>query len=266
MNPASLAGAWAVVTGASSGIGLEFARQLAQRGLHLALVARSSGRLDELAGELATRHAVRTLPLSLDLGLPDAAARLRAALDAEGIRPRLLVNNAGVGRWGRFEGADLAVHHCIAAVNALATLELCRVFLPELAEQAPSAIVNLSSPAALQPMPYMATYAASKAFVHSLSLALHEEWRDRGVYVQTLVPGPTATDFDRRAGAYASAIGAKRAPPGAVVDAALRAFADELPLVTAASGTYGQRLFAGLAPTRFMLRKLGTMFRPPRSD
>ncbi len=265
MNLADLKGAWSVVTGASAGIGREFAHQLAQRGLNVALVARRGDLLRSLARELEAKCGVRAVPIGLDLAEDEAARKLQEALSALAIQPRLFVNNAAIGRWGRFEDADPATCRRIAVVNALATMEICRIFIPELAGRTPSAIINVSSPAAFQPVPYMAAYAASKAFVHSLSLALHEEWRERSLYVQTLVPGPTATGFDERAGAYRSQLGTKRDPPEKAVDASLRAFGDERPLVISASGVFGQKLFAALAPTRFMLLKVGQMFRPPAS-
>mgnify|MGYP001478434846 CR=1 FL=1 len=258
-----LRGAWAVVTGASSGIGREFAVQLARRGLNVVLVARRGDALDALARELASAHAIHAQTVALDLADDGAAAHLRGALEARGIEPRVLINNAGVGRWGRFEDAPEGSNRRLLRVNAAAVLSLCEEFLPALARHAPAAVVNVSSPAALQPVPYMAAYAATKAFVHSLSLALHEEWRGRGVYVQTLVPGPTASEFDARAGAYESRLGAGRDPPGKAVDASLRAFAREHPLVVTAEGTRTQRLFAALAPTRTVLAKVGAMFRPP---
>lgn len=263
MNLQDLKGGWALVTGASAGIGREFAVQLAQQGVNVALVARRRDVLDALALELSTQHGVQAMAMPLDLSRPDAAQSVLDELARRRIPLQLLVNNAALGRWGRFEATDAASYQDMVAVNALSTMALCRALLPELATRRPSAVVNLSSPAAFQPVPYMAVYAASKAFLHSLSLALHEEWRERGVYVQTLVPGPTATEFDQKAGAYASALGAQRAAPGQVVLKSLAAFGAESPLVLAASGTLMQRLFSAVAPTSMMLRKVGEMFRPP---
>lgn len=259
-----LKGSWAVVTGASAGIGRQFAVQLAQRGINVALVARRGELLALLADELQSSHGVSARPFALDLADADAASRLLEAAAAAQICPRLLVNNAAVGRWGRFEATPVEAWEQMLRINAESVLKLCHAFLPLLERHAPSALINVSSPAALQPVPFMAAYAASKSLVHSFSLALHEEWRERGVYVQTLVPGPTASEFDQRAGAYASQLGAHRDSPRKAVDAAFSAFEDERPLVVSASGTFTQRLFAALAPTRFMLAKVGGMFRPPR--
>ena len=263
MDLAALKGAWAIVTGASAGIGREFATRLAQRGVNVVLVARRGDLLAALASELQSNHGVSAQAIALDLADNDAALRLRELLAERRIHPRLLVNNAAVGRWGRFEATPVETYERMLRINVEAVLSLCETFLPLLAQQQPAAVVNVSSPAALQPVPYMAAYAASKAFVQSFSLALHEEWRGRGVYVQTLVPGPTASEFDRLAGAYDSRLGGHRDPPAKAVDASLRGFAGEHPLVVSAGGTFPQRLFAALAPTRFMLAKVGRMFRPP---
>ncbi len=263
MNLTELQGEWAIVTGASAGIGREFAHHLARRGINVVLVARRGDLLQAVATELERSCGVSALPIPLDLARTQAGDELHAALAARDVRARLLVNNAAVGRWGRFEDTDVATYERMLAVNAIAVVALCRVFLPELAQRRPSAIVNVSSPAALQPVPYMAAYAASKAFLHSLSLALYQEWRERGVYVQTLVPGPTATEFDERAGAYESQLGGQRDPPGKAVEASLKAFTSEKPLVASASGILGQKLFAALAPTRVVLNQVGKMFRPP---
>lgn len=263
MNLDGLRGSWAIVTGASAGIGREFSTQLARRGINVVLVARRGELLASLAEALESEHAVAARPIALDLADAGAASRLLEAVAAAGIRPRLLVNNAAVGRWGRFEATGVESYERLLRLDTESVLKLCHAFLPLLERNAPSALINVSSPAALQPVPFMAAYAASKAFVHSFSLALHEEWRGRGVYVQTLVPGPTASEFDQRAGAYASQLGAQRDPPGKAVDAAFDAFAGERPLVVSASGTLAQRLFAALAPTRVVLAKVGRMFRPP---
>jgi len=258
-----LYGEWALVTGASAGIGQAFARALAQAGVHVVLVARRSERLHALAQELGSQHGIRALALPIDLASSGTAGRIHDALEHKGIRPRLLVNNAAFGRWGPFENTTAEVYQAMMAVNAIAPVALCRLFLPEMARRAPAAVINVSSPAALQPVPYMGVYAASKVCLHSISLALYEEWRGRGVYVQTLVPGPTATEFDQVAGAYGSQLGSERGPPEPVAEASLGALPLQHPLVTVASGTTMQRLFASLAPTRMVLAKVGAMFRPP---
>ncbi len=263
MRIADFAGAWAVVTGASAGIGREFAEQLAAHRVNLLLLARRGELLDTLAQALRQSHGIQVQTLALDLAEADAVNTLLKFMGDHAIRPRLLVNNAGVGRWGRFEGGDMAANLRLLAVNAAAPLQTCLALFPVLAAQRPSVVINVSSQAAFQPMPFMAAYAASKAFVHHLSLALYEEWRGQGVYVQTLVPGPTATEFDALAGAYPSQLAGRRDPAAKTVSASLLALAQQPPLVISASGTVLQRLFAALAPTKLVLDKVGQMFRPP---
>lgn len=252
---------WAVVTGASSGIGREFCVQLAAHGLNLVLVARREAVLQALKGELETRHGIRCLVLAQDLAAGDASTRIMAVLQEAQVVPRLLVNSAAFGRWGRFEDGSADEYAAMLQVNATALVCLTRSLLPLLAQRTPSAVINLSSGAAYQPVPFMAVYAASKAFVHAFSQALYGEWADRGVLVQTLVPGPTATEFDDRAGAYASALGSRGRPADVVRDA-LGALERDAPVALNARGTWKQRLFAGLFPPRMVIAEVAKMFRP----
>lgn len=255
-------GQWALVTGASSGIGREFATQLAVKGIHLVLVARRGALLDSLAAELTARHGTHALPLVANLADPSTPEFIRRRLEDEGIRIRLLINNAAFGRWGRFEQTDSATYRDMLQLDALAPVVLCRELLTQLASFPSAAVINVSSPAAYQPVPYMAVYAASKAFIHQFSQALHGEWGQQGILVQTLLPGPTATEFDDVAGAYASAIeGRGRAET--VVAASLLGLAKGQAVVCSAKGTLKQRLFA-LMPAALVIRTVGRMFSPPQ--
>lgn len=253
---------WALITGASAGIGREFCVQLAAMGLNLVLVARRGELLESLAQELATRHETETLVLAEDLAVTHAAARVRERVEQAGVRVRLLVNNAGTGRWGPFESSSADVYERMLGLNTTTIVAMCSEFFPHLATHSRSAVINVSSQAAFQPVPYMAAYAASKAFVQSFSLALYEEWRARGIHVQTLVPGPTATEFDAKAGAYESAL-KTRHDPAVAVRTALRHLTDDGPVVSSAPGIWKQRLFAGLLPPRLLVREVAKMFRPP---
>lgn len=254
---------WALVTGASSGIGLEFARQLAARAVNLVLTARNEAVLQQLAGELSAAHGIDTRVLATDLARPAAAAALRARLVEAQIPIRLLINNAASGRWGRFEETPAEAYEAMITLNVTALVSLCHHLLPDLAAFPTSAVINLSSPAALQPVPFMAVYAGTKAFVHSFSQALHGEWREKGVLVQTLVPGPTRSAFDERAGAYESTLKEERVSPALAVNAALDHLGSAQPVVTSAKGTFKQRLFAGLAPPALVIKEVAKMFRPP---
>lgn len=253
------AGDWALVTGANSGIGLEFCRQLAAQGMHLVLVGRRELELQRVADQFQN---VRHLVIQADLSETASAATIKHTVAQHGIRIRLLVNNAASGHWGRFEQTPADVYEAELR-TAGSWIRLCHEFLPELKAQAPAAIINVSSAAAYQPVPYMSVYAATKSLIQHFSLALYEELRGDGVHVQTLVPGPTATDFDRKAGAHATAINAKRDLASHVVQMSLQALGQDCPAVNVARNTFMQRFFAGLFPPRMVVRKVAEMFRPP---
>jgi len=257
-------GAWAVVTGASAGIGQAFARELAAQGMNLLLVARRRPLLQALADELAAAHRVQVEALPLDLLSPGAGERLARELDARlgDARLGVVVNNAGSGRWGPFVPDEAERYAGIVRLNCAATVEVAAAMLPRLARSAPSVLVNVSSQAAYQPVPYMAVYGASKAFVQSFSQALFEELAPAGVLVQTLVPAPTATEFDQRAGAYASALAA-RGTPQEVVAASLADLDKGVCVASNVQGLWKQRLFAGLFSPAFVTRQVAKMFRPP---
>ncbi len=231
----------AVVTGASSGIGEVFARRLAARGLDLALVARRADRLEALAAELrgsgrqagvgpggggpagAPAAARRVEPIPLDLARPDADARLEAELARRDL-PEVgwLVNNAGFGYHGAVAGQDPARQAAMIQLNVAAVAALTRRFLPGMLARGAGVIVNVASTAAFQPVPYFATYSATKAFVLSFTEALAEEVAGRGVRVLCLCPGPTRTEFFDAAGMEPKFPGARMTTAEAVVDAALR--------------------------------------------
>ncbi|MFL6752344.1 MAG: SDR family NAD(P)-dependent oxidoreductase [Sphingomicrobium sp.] len=209
----------ALVTGASAGLGVEFARQLSRRGHALVLVARRKERLDALAGELGNARAV-----AIDLSKPDAAAALMADLDAHGETVDLLVNNAGFGLIGRFAQLDAERLREMIDLNCGTLTALCRAVAPGMIERGSGGILNVASTAAFQPGPKMAVYFATKAFVLSLSEALHEELKGRGIKVSCLCPGPTRTEFGEVAGFGGSGLFerlAMQAPD--VVEAGLKA-------------------------------------------
>jgi short-subunit dehydrogenase len=185
----------ALITGASAGLGVDFARQLAARGRRLVLVARRQDRLNALAAELGNARAIGE-----DLSLPGAIDRLMADLAAHGEHVDLLVNNAGFGLTGRFAELDSKRQRQMIDLNCGALVELAHAVLPGMIERKSGAILNVASTAAFQPGPGMAVYFATKAFVLSLSEALHEEVKKHGVIVSALCPGPTATEFGQVAG------------------------------------------------------------------
>lgn len=190
---------WALVTGASSGIGAAIARLLAERGRPLVLSARRRDRLDALAAELAGRHGVRVEVVPADLERPEAPDALLDAVAERGIALHTLVNNAGFGLRGRF--AELPADQLAGMVqlNVAAPTRLARRLLPELIARRSGGILNVGSVVGFLPGPNMAVYFATKAYLLSLSEALHEEAKPHGVVVTVLCPGSTETEFASRA-------------------------------------------------------------------
>jgi uncharacterized protein len=187
----------AIVTGASAGIGAALAHRLAREGFDLLLVARRAEKLDSLAGELRTAHAARTVDvLGLDVTDDDALAKLRAACPD----PAVLINNAGVGRFGAADSIPVEEQAQVVRLNCESLTNLTLGYLPGMLERGRGVIVNLASIAGFQPVPFFAVYSASKAYVLSLSEALDEEVRARGVRVISVCPGPVPTEFQQIAG------------------------------------------------------------------
>jgi short-subunit dehydrogenase len=200
-------GTTALVTGASSGLGAEFATQLARRGADLVLVARREDRLADLATRLEREHGIRATVIALDLARADAPARLRAALDERGIRIQTLINNAGFGAKGDFVDADAARMAEMVQVNVASLVGITREFLPDLTRDGRGALINVASVAAYQPCPGMAVYGASKAFVLSFTESIAHESRASGLRVLALSPGATRTEFFDVVGTEAAAVG-----------------------------------------------------------
>jgi short-subunit dehydrogenase len=191
---------WVLVTGSSSGLGEEFAKQLAHRGLNLILTARSRERLEKLAENLRRVAGVDVRTVPADLAADDGARRLCAAVDELGLEVRHLINNAGFGKVGPFATFEAHREAEMVRVNAEALTALTAHFLPAMRRAKAGGILNVASTAGHQPVPYMATYAATKAFVIHFSLALAAELEGSGVHVMTLCPGPVPTGFQERAG------------------------------------------------------------------
>ena len=197
-----LRGRWALITGASSGLGEEFARQLAARGCHLLLTARRGDKLGELAAALGAAHGVPTEVVALDLGAPGGAARLLDEVARLGHPVELLVSNAGFGYSGAILEADPARLGDMVRLNCEALVVLTTALLPAMVARGSGGILHVSSLAAYQPTPFMADYGATKAFVSSFSEAVAEEVRGSGVRVMALCPGPVPTGFQAAAGAH----------------------------------------------------------------
>lgn len=215
----------ALITGASAGIGEEFARQLARRGVDLVLVARREDELERLGAELSAQPRVETEVLAADLIDPEDLRRVEQRLRDGGDRPvDLLINNAGFGAYGEFHALDLERQHAMIELNVTAVIRLTHAILPSLRARGRGGIINVASTAAFQPDPYGAVYGATKAFVHSFSQALHEEMKGSGVRVLSLAPGYTRTGFQDVADVSHGVPDPVVLHPGQVVESALRDF------------------------------------------
>lgn len=210
-----------LITGASSGIGEVFARKLAARGRNVLLVARSEEKLITLCNELGRSNSIRAQYVALDLSKPEAPASLFEEATKRGLSIDMLINNAGFGSMGEFSKLDLATELNMIDLNVKSLVELTHRFLQPMIERRQGAIINVASTAAFQPVPFMATYAATKAFVLSFSEALWEENRPHGIKVLALCPGVTDTNFFEAARGHKPPARASQTPEE-VVDTALR--------------------------------------------
>ncbi|MDI6450122.1 SDR family NAD(P)-dependent oxidoreductase [Anaerobaca lacustris] len=189
----------ALITGASSGIGVELARIHAERGGDLVLVARRQDRLEALKADLETAHGIRAHLIVKDLARPEAAAEIHDELTSRGVNIDYLINNAGFGYGGFFHEQDWARNEAMIQVNVTALAALMRRFLPEMVARGSGRILNVASMAGFLPGPLQATYYASKAFVVSFSEAIGNELAGTGVTVTALCPGPVDTEFIEKA-------------------------------------------------------------------
>ncbi|WP_309603162.1 SDR family oxidoreductase [Sphingomonas sp.] len=240
-----------LITGASAGLGADFARQCAAQGERLVLVARRRNELEALATELGTARA-----LVMDLGESGAAAAVMADVAANGETVGTLINNAGFGLWGKFVALDGPRQRAMIDLNIGTLVELCHAVLPGMLERGSGAILNVASTAAFQPGPGMATYFATKAFVLSFTEALHEEVASKGIKVTALCPGPTKTEFGEVAGFTANGAFDKiSAKSEDVVAMGLKALdagrAVAIPGLVNKAGAQGHRLLP-----RWLLRKV----------
>jgi short-subunit dehydrogenase len=244
----------ALVTGASSGFGTEFAHRFAARGYDLVLVARRRDRLEALAADLSSRHGVTATVLTADLADPAAPAALVAALAAQQIRVDALVNNAGFGTYGPFLGEDPARIADEVQVNVAAVTVLSRLLLPDLVAAPRGILLNVASTAAYQPAPSIAVYSATKAYVRALTEGIWQEHRGTSLRVLTLCPGPTETEFFQAAGSEGFKVGQMLTVPQ-VVDVAFRALdrRNAPPSVVAGWRNKATAVAVGLLPRRLVL-------------
>ena len=263
MPPFDFAKTTSLVTGASSGLGAEFARQLAARGSDLVLVARSADRLAALADELRVRHRVTVTTMPADLSLAEEVSRVATAAATTGVG--VLVNNAGFGTYGAFAGLDAGREHDEVMVNAVAAVDLAHAVLPGMLARRCGGIITVASSIAFQPSPQQAVYGATKAFALAFSEALWAETRGSGVRILALCPGPVATGFFASLGDQAttsSIIYRRTANPADIVKAGLRGF--DRDAMTVIPGLRTRFLSQGyrFLPRTVMARMTGKMLAP----
>ncbi|MBX9809294.1 SDR family oxidoreductase [Candidatus Gracilibacteria bacterium] len=192
---------YALITGASSGIGLEFARIFAQDGIHLILVARSIEKLESIKSELQKHHKIDIHVIGLDLSKTESIHTLAQYTQDKKLEVEYLINNAGFGDYGEFIKTDLERNTDMIELNITALTSLSRIYAEKMVKNGSGKILNVASTAAFQPGPNMAVYFATKSFVLNFSLALSEELKGSGVTITTLCPGPTESNFQNQANA-----------------------------------------------------------------
>lgn len=213
---------YALVTGASSGIGEEFARQLASKKHPLILVARSEDKLKELAKDLNQKHNVDVKIIIEDLGKVDSAEKLYDQCKKMNLEINFLVNDAGIGLIGKFDHFEIERIEEMLLLNVITLTKLCYLFLPDL-KKSKGTLINLASQIAFSASPYMSAYAATKSYVLSFTEGIREEYKNEGVKILSLCPGPTYTKFFERTQATSNDIKFKFRPPSDVVEEAFSA-------------------------------------------
>lgn len=253
---------FAVITGASRGIGAEYARVLGSRGYDLLLVSRDETRLMHLSRELQTNHHVRAHVFIGDLAQPDVAHQLFVESRRYRPTPDLLIHNAGFGLYGAFASHPLPRIQEMLHLHVQTVVESIRLFLPGMMERGSGTIINVSSIAGLLPIPYFAEYAATKAFLLSFSEALAEEVQSTGVYVQACCPGSTETDFHESA-KFRPSGPMKRQSVTQVVQASLSALRTRQPVITVGWQGKLMVLLTKWMPRKMLVKTIGKRFRPP---
>jgi short-subunit dehydrogenase len=253
---------WALITGASSGIGAEFARKLAARGMHLVLTARREDLLRELSTDLHKRHGSRCEIFAGDLSDPPFARHLLSEIKSRGITIELLVNNAGIGLVADIEHTDADRVMNMIRLNIGALTELTYLVLPEMLARQHGAIMDVASVAGFQPVAYMGAYAAGKAYVLHFSEALWAETRDRGVTVTAFCPGTTRTEFFEAAGVGGWLRKHRSQSVDQAVKAALKGLEKRRQFTVPGWRNYLLSLLVRMAPRRTVVIESMKYFRP----
>jgi uncharacterized protein len=254
-------GKWALVTGASAGIGVALATQLAAGGTHLVLTARRQNRLEELSRKLKAAHGIQTEAFFADLAQPDAPEKIYAFVKNEGIAIDLLINNAGFGQYGELTQVDTRRLLDMVQVNCAAVVHLTRLFLPDMIPRRRGDVLIVASTASFQAVPYISTYAATKAFDLLFAEGLAEEMKPYGIRVCALCPGSTESEF--HAIAHQEQFTSKH-PEAAekVARVGLEALAAGKSYAISGLGNYLGAHSQRIVPRRMVTRVAANMFRP----
>jgi len=238
-----------LITGASSGIGEAFARRLNQLGADLILTARSEDKLIELASKMDNAHVI---PGDLsDREFPD---KLYNSIKEKNLQVDILINNAGFGFSGLFLGSDIKNYREMLDVNIYSLTSLIHLFLKDMVARGNGGIMNISSLASYQPMPYFGIYAATKAYVTSLTIALYEEYKDKGVHIMAVCPGYTKTNFNKRAFTSSKPVVGYTMSSEAVVEESLKSYLSGKSLIINGYSNRFIKRFMGLLPTTLALK------------
>lgn len=255
-----------LITGASSGIGLSFAHLLAKQGSNLILVSRHQEQLEQIASELTKQHGIVTHVIAADLAEHNAAQKLFAKTQKLNLSVDILINNAGFGKWGDFLQFDTATYDSMLNLNIITLTDLCHVYLPQMLEKKDGGIINVASTAAFLPIPYSSVYAASKAYVLSLSEALYGEYSSQGINVLALCPGGTNTNFAAVADPTVDVTNSFNASPDTVAQDALDAFSKNKPYIVSGWRNYFGSLLPRFLPRKTTISLIGTFWKKVMSQ
>ena len=252
-----------LITGASSGIGQAFATRFAELGANLILVARRQAVMEQLATQLKQQYAIEVTVLPIDLSKPESSEALYQTVKQRGLSVDTLVNNAGFGVYGALDKTDLQRNQEQICVNILAVSSLTQLFLADMVKNHAGNIINIASIAGFQPVSYMSVYAATKAFVLSFTEALWGEYRQQGIRVLAVCPGPVATEFFQAANMAEDVIGGGKETSISVVDKALRALErGKLSVVTGGPKNFILSQLHRLISRAFVVKTGEKMMRP----
>jgi short-subunit dehydrogenase len=258
-------GKWALVTGASAGIGMAFAAELAAGGTNLVLTARRKDRLDELAQKLSAANKINVEVCAADLTQPSAPDQIFAFTRSKGIEVDLLINNAGFGAYGEFPSIEMQRLLDMVQVNCIAVVHLTRLYLPEMVSRRRGDVLIVASTAAFQAVPYISTYAATKAFDLLLAEGLAEEVKPHGIRVCALCPGSTESEFNQVARQkHITSLARHPETADKVARTGLQALAAGKSYVISGTQNYLGVQLQRLVPRRLVTRIAANMFRPPQ--